>query len=137
MTRSIHLSPICLSVMLSAFSPAREAPEPIGLPAIDVDIEGVYEASGQMGDVKYSGVLATVRRRGAGYRVQWNVEGTAPTLGMGMRRGSELIVGFHPYAKNGPHVGRYVIEAGGPKLVGLLVMPDGTTGTETMVWLKK
>lgn len=118
-------------------APEPKKPEPLGAPAVEVEIQGVYEASGTMPDGgEYHGVLVRIRKRGNGFSVQWDVEGGLPAFGTAMRRGSELIVGFHPFNKTAPSVARYVIEANGPKLVGVWMLPDGLLGTEELVRLK-
>jgi hypothetical protein len=115
----------------------RQQPELLPPPMeSDVDLQGIYLCSGKNpdDDSEYQAVV-TVRRQQAGYRIQWNIENYQPAFGIGMRRGSELLVGS--VQPNGVVVVRYKIEAKGPRLVGEWMGRSGEGSTETLEFLGK
>lgn len=113
------------------------------VPAIELekvqDITGFYYVSGKMGQESYSG-MASIRKAKDTYIVRW-MAGPSDTLGVGVRIGDELVVGWTPLeVRDGKPaavgVTRYRIQPG--KLVGrwAVVPGSGDVGDESLEWLK-
>ena len=128
-----HIVALCLllvAVVALAVAP-QPAPERITVPkAAPVEIEGLYAVQ----DAPTA--FVTIRRREAGYFVQWNREDHLPDMGIGMRRDAELLVGFTTVGETAPGVARYVIEADGPKLNGVYMTASGKMRTEVLTFVR-
>jgi hypothetical protein len=118
-----------MALLVAAVALAGPAPEKIDRTPKPVPeaIEGIWQSQ----DGK---ALVTIRPRADGLFVQWNKEDLMPDMGIGMRKGSVLYVGYQTAGGNNPSIVRYELQGG--KLVGLFMGPDGKMGSETLERVK-
>jgi hypothetical protein len=113
---------VCQTLSLVTAAPSSPKPKAERLaPPPSVEFAGVWTDGN---------AIVTIRRLNDGFRVQWNREFALPDLGVGMRHGNALYVGYHTLNQVGPGIVRYELQDG--KLVGTYLNPDAKQGSETL-----